>query len=81
MTHKSFYSVISTIEVINGQKSTMFGVVASNRDKAVTVKGLSEDKERVEALVKTMNDANLEIEQFLDVVDDFMFSNYGYVKP
>lgn len=81
MTHKCFYSVLSTIEVINGQKSTMFGVVASNRDKAVTVKGLSEDKERVEALVKTMNDANLEIEQFLDVVDDFMFSNYGYVKP
>ena len=81
MTHKCFYSVISTVEAINGQKITMFGVVANSHDKAVTVKGLSEDRDRVEALVKTMNDADLEIEQFLEVVDDFMFSSYGYVKP
>lgn len=81
MTHKCLYSVISTVELIGGQESTMFGVAANNQDKTVVVRGLSADKERVQDLVKAMNDANLEIGQFLEVVDDFMFSNYGYVKP
>ena len=80
MADRCFYCAISAEEIVEGQKIVMFGVAANSSGKSITVKSLSEDKERVEALVKAMNDANLEIEQFLEAVDDFMFSNYGYVK-
>ena len=59
----------------------MFGVLATDDNKFISVKSLSDDKTRVEELVLKLNEAGLEIEQLLEVVDDFMFSNYGFIIP
>lgn len=81
MAGKATYSVIYTNEAIDGQAVKMFGVLATDGNKFISVKSLSDDKTRVEELVLKLNEAGLEIEQLLEVVDDFMFSNYGFIIP
>ena len=81
MAGKATYSVIYTNETIDGQAVKMFGVLATDGNKFISVKSLSDDKTRVEDLVLKLNEAGLEIEQLLEVVDDFMFSNYGFIIP
>ena len=81
MAGKATYSVIYTNETIDGQAVKMFGVLATDDNKFISVKSLSDDKTRVEELVLKLNEAGLEIEQLLEVVDDFMFSNYGFIIP
>ncbi len=81
MVGKATYSVICTNETIGGQAVKMFGVLATDGNKFISVKSLSDDKTRVEELVLKLNEAGLEIEQLLEVVDDFMFSNYGFIIP
>lgn len=81
MAGKATYSVIYTNETIDGQAVKMFGVLATDGNKFISVKSLSDDKTRVEELVLKLNEAGLEIEQLLEVVDDFMFSNYGFIIP
>ena len=81
MAHKCFYSVICTQKAIDGNNYTMFGIMANDGARVVTVKDLSEDSRRVEELARRMNDAELEIQQLLEVIDDFMFSNYGFMVP
>ncbi len=81
MAVKANYSVICTNETIDGQAVKMFGVLATDGNKFISVKSLSDDKTRVEDLVLKLNEAGLEIEQLLEVVDDFMFSNYGFIIP
>ena len=81
MAGKATYSVIYTNETIDGQAVKMFGVLATDGNKFISVKSLSDDKTRVEELVLKLNEAGLEILQLLEVVDDFMFSNYGFIIP
>lgn len=73
------YSVIKSLENVEGFVIEMYGVVGKNGNEVITIKGLSSDATRVDKLVADMNNCGLELCHLRDVVEDFLFESYGFV--
>ena len=71
------YRIISTIERVEGITTVMYGIEGVGKNQKIAISGLSDDKLRIERLVKTLNDGAFELCHFKDAVNDFLYENYG----
>lgn len=74
------FRVIETVEQVSSNQVLMYGVEGESQNDKLSVKALSYDKSRVERLVKTMNVCEIELCQFKDIIDDFLYDCYGICK-
>lgn len=71
------YRMVSTIERIDGITTVMYGIEGIGQKERITVSCLSDDKLRIERLIKTLNEGNFELCHLKDAVNDFLYENYG----
>lgn len=79
MIGRSFgiYRSVTTIERINGSTMVMYGIEGRNRNEKITIKSLSEDKIRIDNLIRVLNEGGFELCHLKDTVNDFLFETYG----
>jgi hypothetical protein len=79
MIGRSFgvYRSVTTIERINGRTVVMYGIEGKNQNEKITIKSLSEDKSRLDNLVRVLNNGGFELCHLNDTVNDFLFETYG----
>lgn len=71
------YRSVTTIERINDRTVVMYGIEGKNQNEKITIKSLSEDKSRIDNLVRVLNNGGFELCHLNDTVNDFLFETYG----
>ncbi len=73
--HKTcYYRVVKSRELIDGKRVWMYGVEGFSNGESVSLRALSLDRRRIEALVDGMNSGGMELEALRNVIDDFLLS-------
>lgn len=78
INHKlAHYRVIKTVEMVVDKPTAMYGIEGFCGDETVTVTALSENRRRIKVLVNKLNECELSLCHFCEVVDNFLFETYG----
>ncbi len=78
INHKlAHYRVVKTVESVVGKPTAMYGIEGFCGDETVTVTALSENRRRIKELVNKLNESELSLCHFCEVVDNFLFEAYG----
>lgn len=71
------YKAVTTIERFEGKTIVMYGIEGKSRHEKISIASLSEDRERIERLVHTLNEGGFELCHLKDTVNDFLYETYG----
>ena len=74
------YRVIRTFEDAASKPTTMYGIEGFSGEETITITALSENRRRIKELVDLMNKSELELCHFYEVVENFVYENYGINK-
>lgn len=77
VNYKAVYRMIRSVNTIGGKTVVMYGIEGIDAEERMVLSALSDNKERIGCLVKSLNEGQFELCLLRDVVRDFLYEFYG----
>ena len=71
------YRMLRSVERINDRTVIMYGIEGFCDSERIFLNSISEDRQRIKALVDNLNKGEFELCLLKDAVKDFLFNFYG----